>query len=92
MNTQKILKLSGHKGFFFPKKDRFNEDAAEEVQSQRAGPTRKMSGMEKAGTPMYLKKGLEGSNDEYGMKNNRSPPGKKGQLQEFFSSRKDYDD
>ena len=30
-----MLKLNGGKGFFFPRRQRFNEDVASEIESQR---------------------------------------------------------
>jgi hypothetical protein len=31
-----MLKLNGGKGFFFPRRQRFNEDVKSEIESQRA--------------------------------------------------------
>ena len=44
-SAQRQLKLSGYHGFQFPKRQRFNEDVQEEVQSQRSGNSQKISGL-----------------------------------------------
>lgn len=41
-------------GFFFPRRQRFNEDTQDEIESQRSGFQQKMSGMT-GQTPQALK-------------------------------------
>jgi hypothetical protein len=38
----KLLKLSGHQGFFFPRRQRFNENADVEIRSMREEETVKV--------------------------------------------------
>lgn len=38
-----MLKLNGGKGFFFPRRQRFNEDVTSEIESQRQYDAKKKS-------------------------------------------------
>ena len=59
-------------GFFFPRRQRFNEDTQDEISSQRNGLNQKMSGLT-GQTPISLKNKTR--LDQLNIKDNLSRPG-----------------